>query len=207
MAREPHNRLRELSERTRKCFGGKEPHQRVEAIYHRLVAAPDQAADGLVRLWREWHEAGRYEPLQALGVALQELIGTDQLAHLARAQSLVYVGLIRHGGLPLRKAEELAQEAVELFHELQDEPGEMDARAQLGDILKEKGNLVGALDEYHAFEQVAKRFTRRDPDNTDWQRQLSSAYDCVGSVSEAQGRLAEALREFEAAKQIGLRLT
>ena len=81
MAREPHNRLRELSKRARECFGGDEPHQRVEAIYHRLVAAPDVAADELEQLWKGWNEAGRYEPLQALGVALHELIGTDQLSH------------------------------------------------------------------------------------------------------------------------------
>ena len=40
--------------------------------------------------------------------------------------------------------------------------------------------------------------TQRDPENTDWQRNLSASHNCVGQVFQAQGRLADALREFEA---------
>jgi PRC-barrel domain len=62
-----------------------------------LLAAPEQAADELERLWKEWNSAGRYEPLQALGVALGELIRIDQLPLPARARSLVCFGWIRSG--------------------------------------------------------------------------------------------------------------
>jgi tetratricopeptide (TPR) repeat protein len=154
--------LHALSALAAKCFENDGPASRVETIYHRLLAAPEQAADELERLWKEWNGAGRYEPLQALGVALGELIRIDQLPPPARARSLLCFGWIRRGTLPLRKAEELSREALELFHNLDHEPGEVDARDQLGDILRAEGNLAGALGEYEAFQQVARCLTERE---------------------------------------------
>jgi tetratricopeptide (TPR) repeat protein len=207
LASEEVSRLHALSALAAKCFENDGPASRVETIYHRLLAAPEQAADELERLWKEWNGAGHYEPLQALSVALGELILADQLTPSARARSLVCFGLIRSGMLPLRKAKELSREALKLFHNLGHESGEADARNQLGNILRAEGNLAGALREYEAYKQIMERLTQCDPDNTDWQRELSVSHNCVGRVYEAQGRLAEALREYEASKQIRGRLT
>jgi hypothetical protein len=52
-----------------------------------------------------------------------------------------------------------------------------------------------------------QELTSRDPDNAGWRRELSVSHNNVGSVLEAQGRLAEALAEYEAAEKILLTLT
>jgi eukaryotic-like serine/threonine-protein kinase len=51
-----------------------------------------------------------------------------------------------------------------------------------------------------------QRLTQRDPDNTDWQRDLSVSHNRVGDIYQAQGRLADALREYEAVLAIAERL-
>jgi hypothetical protein len=64
-----------------------------------------------------------------------------------------------------------------------------------------------ALGEFFRYKQVMLRLTRGDRENGDWQRELSIAHNCVGSVLQAQGRWDEALREYEATKQIMFGLT
>ena len=48
---------------------------------------------------------------------------------------------------------------------------------------------------------------RRHPDNTYWQRELSVSHNNVGRVLQAQGRLQEALAEYQADKRIMQELT
>jgi hypothetical protein len=133
LASEEVSRLHMLSALAAKCFENDGPASRVETIYHRLLAAPEQAADELDRLWKEWDGAGRYEPLQALGVALDELIRNeliriDQLPPPARVQVFALLWLNSPRTVTLRKAEKLSREALDLFHNLGHELGEMDAR-------------------------------------------------------------------------------
>ncbi len=42
----------------------------------------------------------------------------------------------------------------------------------------------------------------RDPGNAAWQRELSVSHNCVGGVYQSQGKLLEALAEFESDKRI-----
>jgi DNA-directed RNA polymerase specialized sigma subunit len=64
--------FRELSRRAIRCFDGDEPYMRIERVYHRLVVSPEEAEAELASLTDEWLD-GKHEPLQALGVALDEL--------------------------------------------------------------------------------------------------------------------------------------
>ena len=127
--------MRRLSARAAACFEGEDPAHRIERVYHRLVAVPTEAADQLERLWKEWDRAGRHELLQALGIALDELAGTDHLAAAARAGALCCLGWIRADRMPVADALQLAKKTLALFLELGSKPGEMDARQQLGDGL------------------------------------------------------------------------
>jgi hypothetical protein len=52
-----------------------------------------------------------------------------------------------------------------------------------------------------------QELTARDPDNAGWRRDLSVSHNCVGRVLEAQGRLAEALAEYQVAETILVVLT
>ena len=74
LAREEPERLQLLSTRAAKYFEADEPAWCVEAIYHRLVATPEEGADELERVLRKWNGAGHYEPMQALSIALGELL-------------------------------------------------------------------------------------------------------------------------------------
>jgi tetratricopeptide (TPR) repeat protein len=204
-AEEP-ERLRTFSERAVPCFTGDDPAWQIEALYHHLLATPKEGADALERLWREWDARGQHEALQALGVALSELIGTNQLEPSARARSLVCFGWIGQGRLPLPKAEGIAREAIDLFRALIHKPGEADAHDQLGDTLQAQGRLSEALREYEAGKQLRLDLTQRDPSNAGWQRELSVSHNCVGGVLAAQGRLSEALQEYLADLAIAERL-
>ena len=50
------------------------------------------------------------------------------------------------------------------------------------------------------------QLVQRDPDNIGWQLNLWVSHNCVAHVYEAQGQLAEALREFEAELAVAERL-
>jgi tetratricopeptide (TPR) repeat protein len=195
-------RLRELSARAADCFPAEDPVARVERTYHRLLAAPERGAVELLALWQEWYRAGRHEALQALGVALDELLRASVLAGSAHARALVSLGWIRSGRLPLRQAAAMAREAITLFDAAADAQGQIDARDQLGDVLQLSGDRAAALGAYREFHDIASRLLRDDPDNTDWQRDLSVSHNKVGGVYQAQGRLAEALAEYQAGQGI-----
>ena len=74
-------------------------------------------------------------------------------------------------------------------------------------MLQCQGHLDDALGEYKAAKRTMSDLTQRDPENAQWQRDLSAAHSCVGGVFQAQARLGDALREYEAYKQIMLQLT
>ena len=62
--------------------------------------------------------------------------------------------------------------------------------------------------QYQAAKQdIMQELIAHDPDNAGWRRDLSVAHNCVGGVLQAQGRLQEALAEYEAYKRIMQELT
>jgi tetratricopeptide (TPR) repeat protein len=207
LAKEEPERLAELSARAAQYFSGSDPAARVEAIYHRLLAAPEKAAGELEQLWKEWDFGGRDQQLQALGVVLDELIRTDLLVPRARARSLVCLGWIKRGWLSLQKTQDMATEASILFRDLREPAGEADARDQLGDVYLAQGRLELAMNEFSATRQIAKSFTESEPQNTYWWRELSVCLAKAGRVLEGQGKPVEALREYETGKKILLQLT
>jgi len=66
--------------------------------------------------------------------------------------------------------------------------GEFCARDQLGDIAKAEGRLPDALREFRAFQQIVKRLIESDPENVNWQRELSVSHNKIGGVLQAQGQ-------------------
>ena len=208
LATEDRPRFDALSRRAAANFSGPEPHQQIEALYHRLIGGePMEAAAALEQLFQQWYRAGRVEPLQALALALEELLHGAWLQGIALARALVTMGWIRRGRLPLKQAEHMAVQAIELFVSAHDLQGEADARQFLGDTLATEGKLAAALSEYQAGKAIMLRLTQQEPDNTLWQHELSIFHYHVGNVLRVQEKLAEALREYQAYKEIRLRLT
>lgn len=189
------------------CFQGGTPPALIEALYHRLLAEPETGCLELDRTWRAWDEAGLHEPLQALSIALDELIRADQLEPRARAQSLLCVAAIRQGRLTVADAAERLRESLRIFEKIGDEPGQADVHVQLGETLQVAGNREAALREYGKCRDIAERLAARDPGEARWQRLLAEAHSRIGIVFEIHGRFPEAMQEFEADRRILTQLT
>ena len=200
-------RLNMLSTRAVDCFPGDDPAWRIESIFHRLLAAPEDGAAALETLWKDWDNAGRSESLQALGFALDELLQKMPLADTARTRTLLCLGWCRRNILTTSDAEKMAREALKLFQALGDEQGIADAHDQLGDILQAQGQRANALKEFGAAKEINLQLTQRDPGNSDWQRELSVSHNKIGRIYEVHGKLTEALREYEASQTIRFQLT
>ena len=67
---------------------------------------------------------------------------------------------------------------------------------QQGDILRDQGRLADALKAYRDSLEIRESLTKKDPDKTLWQSDLSVSYTKVGDVQSAQGDLAGALKSY-----------
>ena len=77
---------------------------------------------------------------------------------------------------------------------------------RIGDVLRDQGNLPGALESYRASLAIAERLAKADPGNADWQRDLSVSHNGIGDVLRAQGNLPGALESYRASLAIRERL-
>jgi len=68
--------------------------------------------------------------------------------------------------------------------------------AIVGNTLKARGDLAGALKSYEAKHAIIDRLAKADPDNTGWQSDLSLSYIWVGDVLVARGNLDGALKSY-----------
>jgi tetratricopeptide (TPR) repeat protein len=196
-----------LSSRAASCFAGEAPHLRIEALYHLLVAEPQQGTDALRQLWLQWHATGRHEALQSLAVVLEELIKNQALAPTARAQGIVRFCMIRDASLPAQQTEALCREAQTLMTDGNNAADLCDCVNLVGQALERQGQLGQALDQYRRQMDICHAEVRRDPDSAYWRRDLSVAHNWVGGVLQAQGKLQEALAEYQGYKSIMRELT
>jgi tetratricopeptide (TPR) repeat protein len=183
-----------------------EPARVIERLFHELVAEPDSATGELYSVWTAWSRAGKDEFLQALGVMLRELLKLPDLGPLARGFATLCLGWIMQGRLAQVELEAMAREALGLFRQVSEPTGEAEASCLLGQTLQKRGLLSEALREYESAKQIMQRLTQLEPENTNFQRDLSMAHTCIGSAFQAQGQLRDALREYQAYKQIMLQL-
>jgi tetratricopeptide (TPR) repeat protein len=72
------------------------------------------------------------------------------------------------------------------------------AHQRMGDTLLALGKTDDALREYRLMLAIDSRLSSSDPDNVEWQRNVSVAHGKVGDVLLAQGKLDEALAEYRA---------
>jgi tetratricopeptide (TPR) repeat protein len=177
------------------CIQGDKPELVIERLFHGLVAEPESASGELYTVWTAWTREGKDRCLQALGVMLHELLKLSELDPLARGFATLCLGWIMQGRQSQGKIEALAREALTLFRQLNEPKGEAEACCLLGQALHKRGSLLEALREYETAKRIMLRLTRREPENAHFQRDLSVAHTCIGSVFQAQGQLGNALRE------------
>jgi tetratricopeptide (TPR) repeat protein len=207
LANEQPARFARLSELASALFTGGEPHEKIENVYHRMAAAPQDAAAELDRLYVQWSDAACYEPLHALGNAVGDLLRGIPLAQAARAQALLCFGWSNQDRLPSPEIEKIARESRDLFVSLQDRHGEAEARALLGDVLNAQGRRKDALNEYETAKVILLQLTQENPDNAGWLRDLSGLHSRIGAIWDVEGLRGDALREYEACKVLGATLT
>jgi hypothetical protein len=65
-------------------------------------------------------------------------------------------------------------------------------------VLRAQGDLPTALTSYRASYTIAETLAKRDPRNTEWQRDLSVNHERIGDVLRAQGDLPAALTAYRA---------
>jgi hypothetical protein len=68
----------------------------------------------------------------------------------------------------------------------------------MGEVLVAQGDGPGALAAYQAGLTIAEDLAKRDPANTEWQRDLSISNNKIGDVLVAQGDGAGALAAYQA---------
>ena len=77
---------------------------------------------------------------------------------------------------------------------------------RVGKVLKDQGDLAGALAAFRQSLEIRRRLAEADSSNSGWQRDLSVSHVNVGYVLKDQGDLAGALAAFRQSLEISRRL-
>jgi tetratricopeptide (TPR) repeat protein len=195
-------RFHRLSQRAASCFRGDAPQLRIEALYHRLAAEPEQGADALRALCAQWRLAGQLEALQSLALALEELITTQTLTPVARVQCILRFCEIRGESLVSQRAEDLCREAQAAIADADHAQDRCDCHNLMGNALARQHRLREALLQYQQQLAICRAETQRNRENDAWWRELSLAHNCIGGILQLQKQLQQALSQYDAAKQI-----
>lgn len=206
LAEDDPDRFRILSQRCAQYFAGEDPLLRLEALYHRLMFAPVEAAEQLRLLHEDWQRQGRTELLNALGASLHEVVQTRYVEAPVRACALLCLGWIYESRLSLRDREKYAKDALQLFEEIGAHAGVAEAHTQLGRIAQSAGKLPEALAEYRASKEVLEHLVVMEPMNTDYRHELAVVHHDLADVHQSQGGFANALEEYRAGRAVMLRL-
>ncbi len=86
--------------------------------------------------------------------------------------------------------------ALAAEHAAGDERERSVAADEVGDVLREGGDLAGAKARYEAGLGVRERLARDNPGSAEAQRDLSISYERLGDVLEAQGDIAGAIARY-----------
>jgi tetratricopeptide (TPR) repeat protein len=200
-------RFRTLSSRAAACFeNSRECVAQIEQIFHLLSAAPDEGADRLMALTRDWSRRAPPEDSYALSAALKELQDADLVHGRARIWTLLSIAWVRSIRGEGAQLMDVAVEASNLAMGLEDLPAQADSNILLGSVHEARGSLGAAQYHYEAALAIRRALSVREPANVNWQIDLGNALLCIGGALEAQGRLGLALEAFVEAQDIAGRL-
>ncbi len=157
-------------------------------------------------VWRQrLEEAARALMAEREGVAVMEMVGYGRQAQaLAPADGwLCYslgLGLMGLGQLP-DAGHEFSQARL-LGTEQGDDRLISGSWNGTGNVLVVQGEGPGALRAYQEGLVIAETLAKRDPANTEWQRDLSVSHNHIGDVLLAQGDGPGALRAYQVCLEI-----
>ncbi len=180
----------------------------LEGLAAKAVAAAEQtsvaAAEERAKAVAQWRRIGQLaRPLSTV----KALAAYEQVVALDRSNpwDSIYLGrlYVQAGNLP--KAQETFEAALAQLPEGAERTRGVLAH-ELGVIERASGNLEIALRHYRAYLSASERLSDAEPDNTEWQRDLSVSHNKVGDVLRDQGDLAGALQAFRDSLAIAERL-
>ncbi len=102
---------------------------------------------------------------------------------------------LRYGDLKAARAS--FEKLLALRNRIDDPRIEYYARVALGETDEAAGNREPALDQYEQATVLIKALANRDPNNAEWQRDLSVSYERVGDIRAARGDRDGALKAYE----------
>jgi tetratricopeptide (TPR) repeat protein len=205
LARDDAPRFRSLAARAAAAFAHDDSSAgRIEWIYHRLCAAPDEAATELEGLDRYWSGSARPEDHQALAIALRELEHTGLVRGRAQVWVLLSVAWVRVSRGEFAEMQSTAVRILELARAARDERAEADAQCLVGDVLQAQGKLGEAQAAFGEYLAISRRLAEADPSNAGWQRGLAVALVRISRLENDPSehlqkitRLREALTIFD----------
>jgi tetratricopeptide (TPR) repeat protein len=113
----------------------------------------------------------------------------------------------------LKMMEDINKQIREYYEQHPVEEGDNAALRERGSSLNDQGSLflaqgklAEALKAYRGALEIYQRLVKQDPNNTDWQRNLSLGLTNLGAVLNAQGKLGEALATYRESLAITERL-
>jgi tetratricopeptide (TPR) repeat protein len=175
----------------------REPHARIEALYHLFATDQPAAAKECEALDQEFTAGGRPEVWHALALALRELTAAGWLTGAAEVEALLSPLEVRNArGEAGAQLETEARQLVQIARSASVPSGIARAQSLLGDVLQTKGRLDDARDAFREFLAIFQRLTAADPTNARLQRELAVAHSKVGGIHQEQGRLDDALAAF-----------
>jgi hypothetical protein len=154
----------------------------IEWIYHLLCADPDEGANELERLDREWSSRAHPEDRYALAEALQELEDTRLLHSRAHVWALLVIATTRASRDDFAQLMNTADEALLQARSLSDQRAEGEAQGLLGYVLQTQGKFAEAQAAFGNSLTINRRLAGQDPSNAGWQFELAVAHRRVGDV-------------------------
>lgn len=151
--------------------------RRREAEAARNVASLAMVRGDLPKALRYWHLAVEADP--------EDLEAALELAH----------GWIRQGDLA--RAEGVFKALIHQAHQQRDQRQEGRARRGWGDVLALRGDARGATAAYEEARAIALTLSRREPEQTLWQRDLAISHNKVGDGWLALGDASAALAAYQ----------
>ena len=177
----------------------KEPHARIEAVYHLFATDQPAAAAQCEALDREITDSGRPEVSHALALALRELSSAGWLTGAAQVEALLSPLEVRNSRGEAAQLETDARKVVDLARTASHPSGIGRAQNLLGDALQTKGRLDDALAAFREDLAISQRLALADASNAGWQRDLAIAHSRLGQALQGMGNEEKAQFSFRSA--------
>ena len=124
-------------------------------------------------------------------------------------EGLYFLGQLQARAGDRPAAKQSFERLIALGDRVSDEKQRHWAYFLLGDVEADLGNRDAALNHYKRGQALVQALIKRDPNNAEWQRDLSVSYNKIGDISAARGDRDAALKAYQdgldIAKQLAAR--